>query len=83
MHRAATRGRQRGPDCINISLVMIYLGRIRVMNKQKKNSSVAAVAVAVAIAVAMVSLPSARYAGAARSISNTIVFARIRRRRWI
>jgi len=35
LHRAATRGLQREPG-LYISLVMIYLGRIRVMNKQKK-----------------------------------------------
>ena len=35
MHRAVTRGLQRGPG-LYISLVRIYLGRIRVINKQKK-----------------------------------------------
>ena len=38
MHRAVTRGLQRGPG-LYISFVMIYLGRIRVMNKQKKKPS--------------------------------------------
>jgi len=37
LHRAATRGLQRGPG-LYISLVMIYLGRTRVVNKQKKKT---------------------------------------------
>ena len=38
LHRAATRGLRRGNGLYiwAMPLVMIYLGRIRVMNKQKK-----------------------------------------------
>jgi len=41
LHRAAIRGLRRGNGLYiwAMPLVMIYLGRIRVLNKQKKNTS--------------------------------------------